>query len=617
MVGLALLVGIGAVLWVRRSDSVPTSLTNLDTSTSQPTAAARFETPAPLPNDYVGSVSCAACHQEINDRYQTHPMSHSMQPLVNAAQADEKWPYPQPPHAGEFQTSGMYEYRVEQDSEGHVLHREIARDAEGVIFEHAEPVAYRIGSGIRGYSYVIDHNGLLMMSPISRFNSQDGEKWDLSPGYAVKNQHFSRRVSDSCWNCHVGRPNPSPERIKQFQSPPYTEAAIGCERCHGPGGRHVAVEKLRAEGKTQQPETSRLPTREIVNPAKLSPTQRDSVCNQCHFLGTERILRYGRSEFDFRPGMEFSDIWTIFLKEASSRETRAVSQTEQMYSSTCWQKSAGKLSCTSCHDPHGQPAAPQEHYRQRCLSCHGPSDTTCSVPVAERVQQSQGDSCIHCHMPAFDAKDVAHASQTDHRILRKPSAPSTSSDNAKLVRFQGPGSEISDADLRRAEGLLIARTIEQSDSRSIDRGIELLLPLKYAGDKDLPVWESLGLFYDRQGRGPQALVEWEEILKVQPQHENALRGLASVERVRDLQKSLEDCQRLRAVNPYELSVAERHMALLEQSGQLSQSIALAQDVLKLDPGNWQIHRWLALAYERDHRPAEAKRHRKLSKQLRW
>ena len=34
--------------------------------------------PAARPSDYVGSQSCAACHAEIFDRYQTHSMAHSM-----------------------------------------------------------------------------------------------------------------------------------------------------------------------------------------------------------------------------------------------------------------------------------------------------------------------------------------------------------------------------------------------------------------------------------------------------------------------------------------------------------------------------------------------------------
>ena len=539
-----------------------------------------------------------------------------MRPLLGAAHGREESPFPEPPRAGEFHPLGLFEYRVENDTEGRESHREICRDAAGVVFEHAEPIAYRIGSGIRGYSYALGHGGILRMSPITWYNTGAEGKWDLSPGYAKRNLHFDRRIVDACWNCHVGRPTPVPQQPNHYQAPPFAEASIGCERCHGPGGRHVEAERLRSKRETVAIDAVTPESREIVNPSKLTPTQRDSVCNQCHFHGTERILRYGRSDFDFQPGMEFSDIWTVFNKEATGNLPKAVTQTEQMYSSTCWQKSQGRLTCTSCHDPHGKSGTPDEYYRQRCLTCHESGNATCHLPVAERLLQSPGDSCVFCHMPASETRDVPHIAQTDHRVLRKPMAAPRSSGKGKWTRFRGPGSEIPEADVRRAEGLLIARISEQSDNPLItDRGLDLLKPLKYAGENDLPVWEAIGILYAAQSRTEQAQLEWEEILKIQPKNENALLHIAGAGREGNPQKAIEDCQRLRQINPNQLRAVGREIVLLGQTNQLDTGIELAEQVLRNDPGNWQVHRWLAQAYQIQNQSAEAEKHRKLFERL--
>jgi len=44
--------------------------------------------------------------------------------------------------------------------------------------------------------------------------------------------------------------------------------AITCERCHGPSEKHLADPRAGT----------------IVNPSKLAPAARDSICEQCHLL---------------------------------------------------------------------------------------------------------------------------------------------------------------------------------------------------------------------------------------------------------------------------------------------------------------------------------------------
>ena len=138
----------------------------------------------------------------------------------------------------------------------------------------------------------------------------------------------------------------------------------------------------------------------IVNPANLEPSLRDSVCEQCHLIGDHRVLRAGRSEEDYRPGLPFDRFWTVFVQPSSQDESRFVGQVEQMHKSQCYIASQGRLGCISCHDPHKLPAPEQKsaYYRSRCLECH--AEHGCSLPAPARLARSRDDDCTACHMAA-------------------------------------------------------------------------------------------------------------------------------------------------------------------------------------------------------------------------
>ena len=66
------------------------------------------------------------------------------------------------------------------------------------------------------------------------------------------------------------------------------EMAIGCERCHGPGSKHVeAAKQKEAEGSKLNPDRDQL---FIIHGLRdLSLDQQNQVCGQCHArLGGKR-----------------------------------------------------------------------------------------------------------------------------------------------------------------------------------------------------------------------------------------------------------------------------------------------------------------------------------------
>jgi hypothetical protein len=217
--------------------------------------------------------------------------------------------------------------------------------------------------------------------------------WDVSPGYAAAPTiDFDRPITATCLFCHAGD---VPFADSDGRKPAALALnPIGCERCHGPAERHV-----------------RHPTAgNIVNPRKLQPRARDSICEQCHLEGDNRILNPGKRWSDFLPGDELEKTMVAYVLEEQGQEPKAVGQVEQLAESRCATQSRGKLWCGTCHNPHGAQTDRNAAVLAVCRSCH----STLSEPAHPRGQVE----CVSCHMPRR-ASEYAHVAVTDHRIVRQ------------------------------------------------------------------------------------------------------------------------------------------------------------------------------------------------------
>lgn len=256
--------------------------------------------PSARPSHYVGSHACTACHAEIAAAYQSHSMAHSMSEIGDEIAIEDYSSETIIPDRERF-------YQIERN-ENFVTHHERMSDIdETILYDQSMPVRFVLGSGTRGRSYVIDHDGLLFQSPIGWY--ANGKRWDLSPGYRTnRTQRFERSIGDGCLYCHAGRVEHSDLIPKRYSSKVFMEAAIGCERCHGPGENHVHQMEILGEGETCLDSL-------IINPSDLEPSRREAVCNQCHLAGEGVIPKFGRGLFDFRPGDLLDDTVVVFVKD--------------------------------------------------------------------------------------------------------------------------------------------------------------------------------------------------------------------------------------------------------------------------------------------------------------
>lgn len=538
---------------------------------------------------YIGSSSCADCHKEISKTYSRHPMANSLAQIKHALPVESS-------ETNEFTSVNHLAYVVEETDTG-IWHHEIRRNADGQqVYDQKVPVHFAIGSGTRGRSYLSEIDGRLFQSPITWYVEK--EKWDLSPGF-VPGSHarFDRRVSHACLACHAGISNLHETDPDRFAAPPFLEESIGCERCHGPASDHVAYHKEISNQSAQ--------VDPIVNPSLLSSSLQDAVCNQCHLQGQRRVLNSGRTEFDFRPGMSLNDVWTTILKTqgVNSGTAEAVSQVEQMHASRCFQGSKGTLKCTSCHDPHFNPAPDEADavYRSACQKCHGANESDCTE--SEKTRQLQADSCISCHMPHFGAADV-HTSQTDHRILRRLS-PAVSDQQAPIQRleqltfFREPDFQATDPAQERAAGIYLAELgYLGKDDTAARQAVTILTPGPLGSVTDVELLFSLSKAYLQLGRIQDATEVLNRVAELSPRNEEVFELLATTAHENGhLARARKNYEKLLSLNPDRARYYGRYAHVLGQLGDVGASIQAGEKALMLDPSLSQAHAWLVGMYK--------------------
>jgi predicted CXXCH cytochrome family protein len=359
---------------------------------------------------------------------------------------------------------------------------------------------YYIGSGVVGRSYAMAVGRFLFQAPVSFYTS--AARWELSPGFEKSTEVvLTRPVEPTCLRCHASGIQDVPGTVNGYQEPAFVEGGISCERCHGPGQTHLREMKLGARSANPA----------IVNPAKLDPQRRDSICAQCHLAGASEIGKQ-RSVAEFRPGDVFSEYVAVFQWNTPDAGLAVNSHFERMTQSTCRKAAGPKLWCGSCHDPHSVPSQENKvaYFRDRCFQCHDGS--SCALPIVERTKA--GDDCVKCHMPRTGARTVKHAAFTDHSIPRfnvKSTPGLAVPPDAVLLPLSGiPSSD-------RELGLAYANVaIEKNNKVWGMRAFELLRKAAEMNPDDARVASQLAQLYDRMGNERKACELYAQAVRSEP-----------------------------------------------------------------------------------------------------
>ena len=369
---------------------------------------------------YVDDQKCAECHAEIFATYQDVAMAKSFYDIDLAEPIED------------FENNLFYHefsdnhYKMEKEGDQLWLTRYKIRDDGSKHHVKRQQAQYVVGSGNHVRTYLTRNDiGEMYQLPVVWY-SQSG-KWEMAPGYdRPDHPDFNRPITRQCMFCHNAYPRFAPGSDgfgEPHRFPKDMPQGIGCQRCHGPGSKHVElsnsldIENANDLKKVQD---------SIVNTGKMSSQLQDDVCFQCHMQPmsqrTSFIRNFGQSDYGYLPGQRLSEYMTYFEPDRDNELADHFEINHHPYrlrQSKCFTKTDGGIRCTDCHDPHRKISKIDQSnfYRRKCLTCHSGADCL----DVENGRKADAN-CIACHMPERRTTDVVQVTMTDHKISRKPAA---------------------------------------------------------------------------------------------------------------------------------------------------------------------------------------------------
>ena len=503
------------------------------------------------------SAPCVSCHREICERYAKTPMAHASGPAIDGMMpADYR-------HAA----SGI-RYRVYTEGKtvwmSYERPMDSSRPGPGNPLTGRQELQLYLGSGKRGRTYLFQQEGYWFEAPINWYAKK--QLWDMTPNHlSDREMPLTLPVDSGCLHCHAsGVASSLPDARNHYAGLPFSQGGITCEGCHGDPSAHLA-----SQGKVA-----------MLKLNTLEPVRRDSVCLNCHLEGDAGVDRLGKKVENFRPGDNLFNYTEFFVyRSESGSGGRATSQWEALLESECKKKSGNRMTCSTCHDPHGSPASGERimFYRQRCLQCH-------NDPAFVASHHPDNPDCTACHMARAASSDIAHEQVTDHFIRSHPPQRLATNVGSGTLEPVG-GIPANDREL----GLAYAQTAARGDREAMERAIALLSRAEKEGGgaaDDSELHSRLGFVEQVNGQTDAAAEEYEKALKANPYDSLALGDLALI---RATQRKYDEAERLwRAAfehDPVQIG-AGVNLAIVEcETGHPRDALEALNRVLKFAPDN--------------------------------
>ena len=327
--------------------------------------------------DFAGSAQCAPCHRAQYDKQRLSHHAGSLAPILKSA--------------------------LPQKLAGHTV-----RESNGLAFTYATApnglsvsvtrgaghssatLEWAFGAGVQGITPVGRIGGSYFEHRVSWYPKEGragltiGHHADApAPIAEALGQPQSAGTISRCFNCHATGVKSGPDLSGM-------RPGIECERCHGPGRRHMESPSAKS----------------IVNPGRLSPRAVVESCGECHRLPASGAASR-TPELENPESIRFAPIGLM--------------------ASRCFQAS-GRMSCLTCHYPHEDARQDAEFYAEKCLGCH----TASATAMGSQCRRATSRNCLPCHMPK--SSPIPFLEFTDHRIrIIAASSPIETQVKARLL----------------------------------------------------------------------------------------------------------------------------------------------------------------------------------------
>jgi predicted CXXCH cytochrome family protein len=300
-----------------------------------------------------------------------------------------------------------------------------AEDPEGAL--HDYDVVYTFGVDPLQQYLVSFPGGRKQPLPVA-WATREKRWFFLYPGKDIPPTdwlHWTRQGQNwnsMCADCHSTNVTKGYDSGTNTFRTTWSELAVGCEACHGPGSLHVDWARLSASAREKRKDRGLVArTVSVPNQAQVE------LCASCH-------SRRAQFADQGTPGAPFLDRYLPVLLSPGLfyADGQILDEDFEFHSFTQSKMYAQGVSCTHCHDPHS--AHLYAEGNALCTRCHaagvydGPGHHFHEAVVAGKP--NPGALCVSCHMPGKDYMVVHFRRDHSLRIPRPDLSALTGAPNA-------------------------------------------------------------------------------------------------------------------------------------------------------------------------------------------
>jgi len=422
---------------------------NLDTST---THNKQIDSAAYKETTYVGSKSCAHCHQRETSAWQS---SHHALAMQEANDGSILGDFNQSTFTYEGITSTFYkkkgDYYVKTNG------------ANGELKDF--PIAYTFGAEPL-QQYLIQFPGgrlqALSIAWDTRPKAEGGQRWfHLYPDEKITHKHslhwsgINQNWNFMCADCHSTKLQKNYNLNTDHFQTSWSEINVACESCHGPSSKHLEW----AENK--QLKIDNFGFTDDLNPVRATNWEMDlesgiaknkatnkhqelQTCAQCH---SRRTTFFPGA----KAGSQFLDHYNPSLLQPPLYHIDGqINEEVYVYGSFLQSKMyAAGVTCSNCHEPHSLQLRSSSD--GVCAQCHLPEKFAQTNHHLHPVN-SPGAKCINCHMPAKNYMQVDSRRDHSFRVPRPDLSEKLKTPNACTGCHKDKTNQWATVTLRKAFG---------------------------------------------------------------------------------------------------------------------------------------------------------------------
>ncbi|SDB10689.1 doubled CXXCH domain-containing protein [Pseudomonas sp. NFACC23-1] len=282
-----------------------------------------------------------------------------------------------------------------------------AEDEQGKLTDFV--IAYTFGF-YPLQQYLIERPGGRLQSLTVAWDSRPqmagGQRWfSLYPGQRFSPNdalHWTGRYQNwnaMCADCHSGNLRKGYDAAADTYQTTWSEMAVGCQSCHGPGQRHIDWATKSAQ------ETERSGPDEKGLAVDFHNSQKGYLVEQCARCHSRRQPLGNGGQ----PGKPLLDamrpaVLSAGLYHADGQILDEVFEYGSFTQSKMFNKG---VTCSNCHEPHTTKLRAEGN--DLCKACHNPAGNPLFPSLIPKnydnpahhhhVPGSQGAQCVNCHMP--------------------------------------------------------------------------------------------------------------------------------------------------------------------------------------------------------------------------